>query len=127
MNPEYIEISEVLYRAVTSNPFMWKATVNRPSSAVFKDSHGASVDRDGGRTVHECCDYMETHLCFPLKAIISITAKSCEVIGVLPVPRATADNPFHAEIHESVSLMKISDKKARQLALQSQIVRTLPV
>lgn len=40
-----------IYRRVKSKPIFMKD--GRPSSALFKDSKGVSVDRDGGRGLDE--------------------------------------------------------------------------
>ena len=49
MLPEKIESEEQLYRAIPNKPQLWKDSDGRPTSAIFKDSQGVSVDRDGKR------------------------------------------------------------------------------
>jgi hypothetical protein len=58
MLPQEIADAEVLFRAVPKKPHMWKKAEERPSSAVFKDSKGISVDRDGGRSENEVCRFI---------------------------------------------------------------------
>ena len=41
---------EKLFRAVKNKPVFWNIKTNRVSSAIFKDSHGVSVNRSGDRT-----------------------------------------------------------------------------
>ncbi|GEM_PF-4830524 len=57
MNPERIEAGEVLFRAVQVHPNLWKG--NRPSSVLFRNNQGVSVDRDGKRTENEICEFLQ--------------------------------------------------------------------
>ncbi|MEI6847014.1 MAG: hypothetical protein WCK32_03100 [Chlorobiaceae bacterium] len=124
MNPNLIESSEVLFRAVQEYPHLWKG--NRPSSLIFRHENGVSVDRDGDRTDDEVCDFLQSNLsAHKLKAIVSVTAEQCKEIDVLAVPREIESNPYHAEIHDSETKMLISKAKARSLAISCRIVKNL--
>jgi hypothetical protein len=122
MNPERIEANEVLFRAVQIHPNLWKGS--RPSSVLFRNDRGVSVDRGGERAENEVCELLQSHLSgYELKAIISVTAKKCKDICVLPLPKYMDENPYHAEIHESETEVLISKAKARLLAMNCQIVK----
>jgi hypothetical protein len=56
LSPEFSD-AENLFREVIENN--WDYEENRPSSAIFKDSKGVSVDRDGGRTEYP---FAQVHL-----------------------------------------------------------------
>lgn len=123
MNSDRIESHEVLFRAASFTPNMWKVNEDRASSALFKDSNGASIDRDDGRSEVECCSFMEDPVNFQIKAIVSVTGQQCLDIGVLPIPKPLEENPFHAEIHDSQTKVTIGSGKATRLAKICRVVK----
>ena len=121
MLPLTINDAEKLYRAVPKKPHMWKSQEDRPSSALFKDSKGVSVDRDGGRSIDDICQAFERRI--EMKALVCLSAGECRKLQTYPVAKAERDNPFHAEIHDSQNRVQLPSKKARDLAKAFKIVR----
>jgi len=113
---------EKLYRRVIINPNNWDEEENRPSSAVFKDSNGTSVDRAGERTEQQVIDNFKNN--YDLKAIVNVKAGFCRESNTYPIytpyPPAT-ENIYHAEIHDSNTEKQISKSKARKLAKNAEI------
>lgn len=123
--PEHIRDEECLYRAVRALPNLWKDKQNRPSSVVFDNPDGVSVDRDGLRQETEIVDRLRETIdpVVGLRAVIRITAGECREIGTHPVADPREDNAFHAEIHGSDRTIWIPEKaKRRELAKRAQIV-----
>ena len=118
--PQEINAEEFLYRGVVVG-FQWDDKNNRPSSALFKDSHGASVDRDVLIRDSETCikALLQTKL---FKAICRVKEKSVKNAGAitkyLPVP----ENVFHCEIHGSEDNVNISNSKLKKLRDSSEVV-----
>jgi hypothetical protein len=113
---------EKLFRAVKANPNLWKENENRPSSAIFKDSKGVSVDRQADRNVQESLDtiisnFEET----PLKAIISVTINDCNEAGVIVKYDPSYKNKYHSVIYNSADVTELSSGKARFLSKRSVI------
>ena len=85
-----------VYRRVKSKPVFMKE--GRPSSALFKDSKGVSVDRD----TDEQCDSVE--------------------VCVIPDP-IVGENENHAVIQKSKTEIRLSKSQARNLAKMSTIIK----
>lgn len=117
----YIEDTEILYRAIPKNPIMWKSEFNRPSSAVFKDERGVSVDRDGGRNKQQVIIDFDKRM--PKRGIVSILTKICREIGTNPIAKPEKDNIYHAEIHDNDGTPKIKLSKLRKLVNACEVVR----
>ena len=120
MLDEEISNEEILYRAVSFNPNLWSTQENRPSSAVFKDSKGVSVDRNGKREESEIIENLKSR--FELKAILSISALECREIETCPISDPLPDNIYHALILESEDKISISSGKARKLVKKASVV-----
>lgn len=120
MNENRIEDHEILYRVVKrSYP---DAFINgKPSGALFIDSNGASVDRDGGRDEKTVVDSLKQRFRKEYKTSVYILAAQCREAGTFPVPNRTK-NKYHGEIHESKDEVEISLLKALKLAAICQEV-----
>lgn len=117
-----IDDKEILYRAIPKNPIMWKAEINRPSSAVFKDERGLSVDRDGGRNEQQVISDFDNRL--PGRGLVSILTKTCREIGTKPIAKPLEDNIYHAEIHDENGSVKIKSRvKLRKLSKACKIIK----
>ena len=125
LNLEFIEDRENLFRAVPPNPVVWKAEFNRPSSALFKDSKGCSVDRDGDRTEKETILALEYR--FKNCGVVSINAKRCRELDTYPVPKPSKRNKYHSEIHDSENKILISNSKSRKLSLNCRVIKIPPI
>lgn len=122
--PQVIGLEEFLYRGVVES--QWDGEHNRPSSATFKDSKGASVDRDAlVRDATTCVNALLGSK--PFKAICRVKEESVQVVGAitkyLPVP----GNKYHCEIHDSEEKITLSGSKAKNLRDLSEVVYTRPV
>ena len=110
--------NETLFRSVPNIPQMWKPDAQRPSSAVFKDSKGVSVDRDCNRTLEESVDAMRTR--FPdLRAIVSVTVNDCHDVEAQVYAKPVKENRCHAEIRRNETDARLSSGMARRLALKA--------
>ena len=115
-----ISDGEKLFRAIKKIPDWWNFETNKPTSAVFKDKNGVSVDRQGGRTEEQATNYLKRKLS-PLRAVINIVTKKCRETGTFPIYCPSKKDKFHSEIHGSPNNKYISPSKARSLALASEI------
>ncbi|MCM3054250.1 hypothetical protein [Caldibacillus thermoamylovorans] len=123
LNPK-IDENEFLYRAIKKSiPNRWDIEKNRPSSALFKESKGVSVDRDGNRNKREIVtSFLERFGHTELKAIVNIRAGRCYEKDCSILYRPLDDNPFHAEIHNGNGKVELTKGQARFLAKNCTIV-----
>lgn len=123
MNPE-ISSEEKLFRNVITHPDFWKKAEGKPSSAVFKDSNGVSVDRDGGRDREAIVSsFQEKFGNENIKAIVLVKADFCiEEVNTHLLYSPVEDNPYHAEIYGSPQLNPLTKGQARKLANNCTIV-----
>lgn len=126
-----------VYRRVKSKPVFMKD--GRPSSALFKDSKGVSVNRDAGRSLSDIIvDEERLHALYnvgmteeevkekgeELKAIISLTDEQCDSVKVCVIPDPIdGENENHAVIQKSKTEIQLSKSQARNLAKISTIVK----
>jgi hypothetical protein len=113
------EGKEFLYRGVVK--VNWDIEKARPTSAIFKDSQGISVDREAGRPEKECVDFLlkKRHW----KAIAKVKVQDVVEMGatVLYKPEIP-DNIYHSEIHDSTSKITLSGSKSAKLRDRSEII-----
>jgi hypothetical protein len=121
MNPDFIEDEEILYRAISDNPSHWKPTLKKPTSALFKDKNGVSVDRDGQRSIQEIEDTFENRK--PGNGLCCIPAGECRELQTYPIPKPLDDNAFHAEIHYSATKIFSPSSVARKLSSSARIIK----
>ncbi len=97
MLPNEFDLNENLFRAVPDAQYDF--TEDRVSSAAFKDSLGASVDRQGGRSIEECKNLILSREKFKnSKAIVHFTVEYCRSHGGEPHYDPVPDNSFHSII-----------------------------
>lgn len=116
-----IDDLEILYRAIPNNSCMWKFDVNRPSSAVFKDERGVSVDRDGGRKEHQVVEDFNNRMSG--RGLVSILAKTCREIGTEPLAKPLKDNIYHREIYDSSGSPQIGRSKLKKMSEAAKVVK----
>jgi hypothetical protein len=114
---------EMLFRAAKNLPTVWDDEKGRPSSALFKDSKGLSVDRDGGRTKEAITQsFKDTFGANQLKAVVYLEAGFCydleTEIYYLPI----SQNKYHAEIHNSNDRPRLTQSKAKKMAENCVII-----
>lgn len=123
MDLNKIEDYEFLYRVVR-NSYPDAFVNGKPTAALFMDSNGVSVERDGGKSeevIVAACrrrfgrwdDY---------KAAVKLTAGECRNVSTYPNPVGNHKNEYHAEIHDSAQVVEIGLLKAMQLAAICRVV-----
>lgn len=126
-----------IYRRVKSKPVFMKD--GRPSSALFKDSKGVSVDRDAGRTIDDIiADEERLHSLYndgltddeieergeKLKAIIELTSDQCDSVEVCVIPDPIyGENEYHALIQKSETEILLSKSQAKSLAKLATLIK----
>ena len=113
-----IQDSEILYRAI--HPSFWNYEEDRPTSALFKDRKGVSVDRDGERTETEAVDFL-----LNLRENFGagkLNAGQTRNVGTYLQPDNIPGNNFHALILESESKVQLSNSKAKKLSRMIDII-----
>lgn len=127
-----------IYRRVKSKPVFMKD--GRPSSALFKDSKGVSVDRDAGRKIDDIIvDEERLHALYnagltdeeikergeELKAIISLTCEQCDSVGACVIPDPIyGENEYHALLQKSATEIQLSKSQAKALAKVAIVVKS---
>ena len=108
---------EILYRAIKPIPTMWKTIDNKrvPSSAVFKDSKGVSVDRQSNRKDETAIKYLSSSK--EGYDILSITVNNCEDLSIVYQIDPIEDNPYHSLIlRNSDDKIELTSSQAKYLA-----------
>lgn len=118
MLDDVINDNEWLYRGVVEAN--WDYSQNRPSSATFKDSNGASVDRDAGRLNSECISTLNQRK--PFKAICRVLTSSVRNLNAIAQYLPTDENIYHSEIHDSANRIPLKSSKATNLRNNSEIM-----
>lgn len=126
-----------IYRRVKSKPIFMKD--GKPSSALFKDSNGVSVDKDAGRDVEEIiADEERLHTLYnrnlteeeirergeELRAIVRLTDNQCDDANVCVIADPIeGENENHALLQKSEEEIQLTKGQARMLARQATIVK----
>lgn len=127
-----------VYRRVRDLPQYIKSD-GSITSAVFKDSKGASVDRDGGRTDSEIiADEERLHAQQVegltqdeiiesgknLRMIVSVSREICNERQILVKPDPIKDNPYHALLQRNEEIIELSPSQAKALARAVRIEKS---
>lgn len=117
MDLNKIENNEILYRVVR-NSYPDAFVNGKPTAALFMDSCGASVERDGGRSEEVIVTVCRSRFGRreDYKTAVKITAGECRSVNTYPNPVNNHKNKHHAEIHDSEQTVEIGLLKAMQLA-----------
>ena len=121
MLDNFINDKELLYRAVPSKPQFWKEREGRPSSAIFKDSKGVSVDRKGERSAGDVILALQKRF-QNLRAIICLSAGVCREENAFIKYDPILENEHHSLILDSPEKIQMGSGKARRLARRVQVV-----
>ena len=118
-----IQAHEQLYRAVKRSRPDWLDSSNRPTSAMFKDADGVSVDRDGTREEPEIFSFM-CEISFPkrVKGIVRLPASACFGAGTKVEAAPSEGNRYHANIFLDSHDIRIQNIQALKLARASSLV-----
>ena len=122
MQNDSIDDEEILYRAVPNLSDYWKESAGVFTSAIFSDSKGVSVDRDGGRSEAEIIEAFNKRYSAE-SGLVAITGRQCREAGAHPIPKPTTDNPYHAEIHQSAERVQLSGSRKKALRDHCRIIR----
>lgn len=118
-----IQSQEELYRAVKRSKPNWLEGNHIPSSAMFKDANGVSVDRDGGRDEEEIIRFMrEVSLPKRVKGIVKLSVAECLNAGTNVQPAPSEINPFHANIFLDSTDIRKQNIQALRLARASKLI-----
>lgn len=110
--------SEILYRVVKRSQPDTIDEYGKPTSALFKDDNGVSVDRDGGRVEPEIIDRFKDIFDQRFKGLVSVGADVCIDNNMAVIP----DHCYHAEIFDDFQKTPLSQLKALILADSCRIV-----
>lgn len=123
MDLSNIDDTEILYRVVRKS-YPDGFIGGKPTAALFIDAGGVSVDRDGGRAEDIIISTFKKRFSKEddYKTSVKINAGVCRAIGTYPNPVHNGRNKYHAEIHESATIVEITLLKAMQLASKCRIV-----
>lgn len=116
-----IQDNEYLYRAIPTIPNFWKKDLNKPSSALFKDKKGVSVDRDGERDESEILLALERKK--PGYGICKLNAGQTKNIGTYVQPDPLPYNDYHALIKGSIDEISIPGSKAKKLCEILEVIK----
>lgn len=119
LNKEF-DKHEKIFRAIKKFPNWWKPGINRPSSAAFKDSHGASVDRQGGRTTSESAQVLFDQF-LDLKAVVHISFEDSSQVGAIPHYDPIVGNVFHSILQKNDGTIPLSSSIAEKLSKKVEI------
>lgn len=127
-----------IYRRVKSKPLFMKD--DRPSSALFKDSNGVSVDRDAGRNEEDIIiDEERLHAFYTkelsaeeirergeeLRAIVKLTDSQCDSVEACVIPDPIhGENEFHALLQKSETEIQLTKSQAKSLAKLATVVKS---
>ena len=118
-----IKVHEQLYRAVKRSKPDWLDGNNHPTSAMFKDAGGVSVDRDGTRGEAEIINFM-CNISLPkrVKGIVRLSASECFSAGTKVESAPSEVNQYHANIFLDSHDIHIQNIQALKLARASKLV-----
>jgi len=113
-----IQDNETLYRAI--HPSFWNYEEDRPTSALFKDRKGVSVDRDGERTEEEAITFLLNSRQY--FGVGKLNAGQTRNVETYLKPDKIPENDFHSLILESESKIQLSNGKAKKLSRMINII-----
>lgn len=114
-----IHDEERLFRRLKDIPQYWKKDTNRPTSALFKDSKGVSVDRCNFRCKEDIIkDEERLHDLYgggsELKCIVSVKKENCDEVLVKYEPEE--NNDYHSVIYSNEDNIVLTRGQAKKLA-----------
>lgn len=110
--------SEKLYRVVKRSQPDTIDEHGNPTSALFKQDDGVSVDRDGGRLESEIIDRFKEYFGQRFKGLVRVGADVCLDNDMAVIP----DHGYHAEIFDDCQKTPLSQLKALILADSCRVV-----
>ncbi|WP_394923575.1 hypothetical protein [uncultured Robinsoniella sp.] len=112
---------EILYRIVKrSRPDGLDG--KKPTSALFKDFGGISVDRDFKRSESVITDSFKKRFNKRMKGLVKVTANTCYEAEAFVIPAPSQDNQFHAHIFDSEKMDSLGSLKALMIADMCELI-----
>ena len=111
----------MLYRVIKRSQPDSMDEEGRPTSALFKQENGVSVDRDGKRNEEAIIETFRERFDKRFKGLVKVGADICIDNDITVIPE-TSSNIYHAEIFENVDKDPIGQLKALILADQAEVV-----
>ncbi len=118
---ETVQRNELLYRVIKRSQPDSMNEKGRPTSALFKQENGVSVDRDGERSEDVIIETFKERFDKRFKGLVKVGADICIENDIVVIPE-TSSNIYHAEIFENVNKDPLGQLKALILADQSEVV-----
>lgn len=118
---ETVQRNELLYRVIKRSQPDSMNEKGRPTSALFKQENGVSVDRDGERSEEAIIETFKERFDKRFKGLVKVGADICIENDIVVIPE-TSSNIYHAEIFENVNKDPLGQLKALILADQSEVV-----
>ena len=118
---ETVQRNELLYREIKRSQPDSMNEKGRPTSALFKQENGVSVDRDGERSEDVIIETFKERFDKRFKGLVKVGADICIENDIVVIPE-TSSNIYHAEIFENVNKDPLGQLKALILADQSEVV-----
>lgn len=122
---ETVQRNELLYRVIKRSQPDSMDPKGRPTSALFKQDNGVSVDRDGCRDEELIIQTFKNRFEKRFKGLVKVGANICIDNNMAVIPE-TSSNIYHAEIFENEDKDPLGQLKALILADSSEVVTYEP-
>jgi hypothetical protein len=116
--------TETLLRGVNKNPNFWNNERNRPTSAIFKDSKGISVNRTGENKKYyiKSLELLKSNLNENIRTVVEIEVNYCKELELYLKYLPVENNIYHSEIHKSENQIVLSKSEAKKLSEICKII-----
>lgn len=118
---ETVQRNELLYRVIKRSKPDSMDEKGRPTSALFKQDNGVSVDRDGDRKEEVIIKTFKKRFDTRFKGLVKVRANVCIDNSMAVIPE-TSSNIYHAEIFENEDKVPLGQLNALILADSSDVV-----
>ena len=122
---EAVQRNEMLYRVIKRSQPDTMDNDGHPTSALFKQEDGVSVDRDGERDEQDSIRAFKERFGKRYKGLVRVGANICIDNNMAVIPE-TSSNIYHAEIFENLERDPLGQLKALILADKSEVVTYEP-
>ena len=122
---EAVQRNEMLYRVIKRSQPDTMDNDGHPTSALFKQEDGVSVDRDGERDEQDIIRAFKERFGKRYKGLVRVGANICIDNNMAVIPE-TSSNIYHAEIFENLERDPLGQLKALILADKSEVVTYEP-
>lgn len=116
-----VQREEILYRVIKRSQPDTVDNNGHPTSALFKQEDGVSVDRDGERRESTIIETFKNRFEKRFKGLVKVQASVCIDNAMAVIPE-TNSNIYHAEIFENTNKEPLTQLKALILADSSEMV-----